>query len=208
MITLRSPSLRGVLVGAVLAACGGSAPRQATVVEAAPTLARAAPMLPQPSIEPLPEGVTADTRACEPTTEACNGRDDDCDGRIDEGCGYDSGPVQVTLAWDTGADLDLYVTEPTEFLISYLDTTSPGGGSLDRDARGACIPGGQSVENVRWTGDPPRGRYRIEIQYWGECGGAGPTPAQLSVSVGGRVIGTYDLVLQPGQRRTALVFSL
>lgn len=44
--------------------------------------------------------------------EQCNGLDDNCNGQIDEGCGYQSGAIQITLAWNTGADIDLYVTDP------------------------------------------------------------------------------------------------
>ncbi len=133
--------------------------------------------------------------------EQCNGLDDNCDGRIDEGCGYQSGAIQVTLAWQTGADIDLYVTDPSGFTISYQDRQSPTGGVLDHDARGACVPGSDTIENVYWnTPQPPSGQYMIELHYWGDCGVAGVTPAQVSISVGGRVVGVYNVTLSPGQR--------
>ncbi len=133
--------------------------------------------------------------------ETCNGLDDNCDGRIDEGCGWQSGAVQITLAWQTGADIDLYVTDPSGFVISYQDRQSPTGGVLDHDARGACVPGGDTVENVYWsTPQPPRGQYYVELHYWGDCGVAGITPAQVSIAVGGRVVGVYNVTLAPGDR--------
>ena len=160
-------------------------------------------------VDALSPGVTSENGACVPApSDPCNARDDDCDGRIDEGCGWDSGPVQITLAWDSGADLDLYVTEPSGFTISYLDRTSPSGGTLDHDARGACIPGGQAIENVHWTAAPPTGAYRVDVHYWGDCGVAGSTPAHVTVAVGGQVIGTYDLQLELGQRRATLAFTI
>ena len=192
-----------------LLACGGP-PQPAAAVQAHTTVQQAAPLALSATLEALPPGVTAEPTLCTPaSSDSCNGRDDDCDGRIDEGCGWETGPVQITLAWDGGADLDLYVTEPSGFTISYLDRTSPGGGTLDHDARGACIPGGETIENVYWAAErPPSGSYRVELHYWGDCGVAGPTSARVAVSVAGRVIGTYDVVLELGQRRTVVAFRL
>ena len=127
-------------IALVLVGCGG-APAPVVATQVAPV--QAAPIAVRAEVGALPAGVTTEAIACSGgSSDACNGRDDDCDGRIDEGCGWESGPVQITLAWDTGADLDLYVTEPSGFTISYLDRSSPSGGVLDHDARGACIPGG------------------------------------------------------------------
>jgi hypothetical protein len=134
-------------------------------------------------------------------SETCNGLDDNCDGRIDEGCGWQSGAVQITLAWQTGADIDLYVRDPAGYEISYQNRESPTGGVLDHDARGACVSGGDTIENVYWsTPQPPRGQYYIELHYWGDCGVAGITPAQVSISVGGQVVGVYNVTLAPGDR--------
>src|SRR5690349_1822457 len=44
--------------------------------------------------------------------EQCNGIDDNCNGAIDEGCGYQSGQIQVTAAWNSPSDIDLHVTDP------------------------------------------------------------------------------------------------
>ena len=161
-------------------------------------------------LEPLAAGVTARAPACtEGAFDTCNGLDDVCDARIDEGCGWESGSIQITLAWQTGADLDLYVVDPTGYTISYIDRAAPDGGRLDHDARGACIPGSDTVENVFWSApSPPRGRFAIDVHYWGECGSTGPTPAQVSVSVMGRIIGVYDFTIAPGQRQSVAVFTL
>jgi len=173
--------------------------------------AHAAPVAITAHVAELPAGVSSEAApACAPdASDICDARDNDCDGRIDEGCGWESGPVQITLAWDSGADLDLYVTEPSGFTISYLDRSSPSGGELDHDARGACIPGGAAIENVHWTGmSAPAGNYRIDVHYWGDCGVAGSTPARVTVAVGGHVLGTYDLVLELGQRRATVAFTI
>ena len=149
----------------------------------------------------LQAGVTSLGTQCTPAPESCNGLDDNCDGRIDEGCGWQSGAIQITAAWQTGADIDLYVTDPSGYEISYQNRESPTGGILDHDARGACVPGSDTVENVYWsTPQPPRGRYYIELHYWGDCGVAGATPVQVSIAVGGQIAGVYNVVLTPGQR--------
>jgi hypothetical protein len=194
-------------IGLVAAACGGG-PVATIATQVAPV--QAAPVAVTAQVSALPPGVSTEDLTCDAaSSDACDGRDDDCDGRIDEGCGWESGPIQITLAWDSGADLDLYVTEPSGFTISYLDRSSPSGGVLDHDARGACIPGGEAIENVHWTSDrPPSGEYRVDVHYWGDCGVAGSTPARLSVSVGGNVIGVYDLILELGQRRATVAFTI
>ncbi|MFO0683822.1 MAG: MopE-related protein [Sandaracinus sp.] len=175
---------------------------------------------PQPPPTPPPQeatiqiqlqaGVTTSSIQCIPgAAEACNGLDDNCDGRIDEGCGWQSGAVQITLSWDTGADIDLYVTDPSGFEINYAARESPTGGILDHDARGACVPGTGTIENVYWsTPTPPRGEYYVALHYWGDCGVAGMTPAHVSISVGGRIVGVYDVVLAPGQRLPIAVLPL
>ncbi len=159
---------------------------------------------------PPPLGVTLTPVQCTPgASEACNGLDDNCDGRIDEGCGWESGAIQVTIRWESGADIDLYVTDPFGEVISYQRRQSSSGGVLDHDARGACVPGSDMIENVYWVSpNPPRGTYQVELHYWGECGVARETPTQISVSVGGRVIGVYGVTLAPRQRMPVVSFTL
>ncbi len=143
--------------------------------------------------------------------EQCNGLDDNCNGQIDEGCGYQSGAIQITLAWNSPADLDLYVTDPQGQTVSYQNTQLASGAMLDHDARGRCRSDQQNntIENVFWnTPQPPQGQYRIEVHYWGECGGAGPTVATTSISVGGRIYGVYNVTLAPTQRLPIASFTI
>ena len=158
-------------------------------------------------------GVTVVEASCTPgAQEQCNGLDDNCNGANDEGCGYSSGQLQVTLAWNTGADIDLYVTDPNGETIYYGSNTSSSGGHLDHDARGNCGgSGAATVENVFWANNPPRGTYKVEIHYWAgsDCStNAGPTPTTLSISAGGRILGAYNYTLVPDQRIPIAAFPL
>lgn len=159
----------------------------------------------------LASGVTVIQQSCTPgAPEQCNGLDDNCNGAIDEGCGYSTGSVQITLAWNSGADIDLYVTDPYNETISYMQTSSSSGGQLDHDARGECVPSsGPTVENVYWNNSPPRGTYRIEIHNYSPCDVAmGATQTVLSISVGGTVLGSYAYGIYPNQRIPVTTFSL
>jgi hypothetical protein len=201
---------------AITLATGGCAVRARTRTETTPIRARievtppAAGATVQVQSAPPQAGVTVIESQCAPgAAEQCNGLDDNCDGRIDEGCGWESGQIQITLAWGTGADIDLYVTDPYGETISYQRRQSSSGGMLDHDARGACVAGGDTIENVFWsTPQPPPGTYQVELHYWGNCGAAGPTPTQVSISVGGRVIGVYNVTLYEQQRIPVAVFTL
>ncbi len=161
----------------------------------------------------LEAGVTVVESTCvQGAAETCNGLDDNCNGQIDEGCGYASGQIQITLAWAGGADIDMYVTDPAGETISYSHTQAASGGHLDQDARGACRPNqpNNTIENVFWNSpQPPSGSYQVALHYWGECNSnAGPTTTTLSIAVGGQIIGAYNYTLAPNQRVTVATFNI
>jgi hypothetical protein len=146
-----------------------------------------------------------------PVEESCNAIDDDCDGVIDDGCGYGTGFMQVTASWNTGADIDLYVTGPLGDTLSFQRPSTPAGARMDHSGRGDCSGGmpNPQVENVRWVGERPAGGiYEVEIQYWGQCsiGGGGPTDVTVSVAVGREIAGQYSHSLLPGERVRILRF--
>jgi hypothetical protein len=76
--------------------------------------------------------------------------------------GAGGGDVQVTLTWDTEADLDLWVTDPDGFKIYYGNAVSPSGGMLDFDDTNGYGP-----ENTFWLpGTAPNGSYFIQVDHY------------------------------------------
>jgi len=82
-----------------------------------------------------------------------------------------SGDVQVTLVWSDTNDLDLAVTDPTGFTISYINRSSPSGGMLDVDANPGCGSATTTpTENVFWpAGAAPAGAYSVRVSYFAGC---------------------------------------
>jgi hypothetical protein len=82
-----------------------------------------------------------------------------------------TGDVQVTLRWDTSADLDLHVLDPWGETIYHGNRESESGGDLDVDANRNC--GTQSynpVENIYWpTGGAPTGIYSVSVVDYRDC---------------------------------------
>lgn len=156
----------------------------------------------------LASGVVRIEANCTPgAPERLNGIDDNCNGQVDEGF-VQTGAVQITLGWTTGADIDLYVTDPFGEVLSYENTSVSSGGTLDRDARGACVDG-QTTENVYWpTGAAPRGTYQISANYFSDCQAAGPTEIVLSIMIGGQPLGVYQYTLNEGQRIDLATFTI
>lgn len=141
-------------------------------------------------VTPPAEATVVEARCDAAAPESCNGLDDNCNGRIDEGCGYNSGGLQVTVSWQTDADINLVVTDPQNNEVSE-GHNSPSGGALDQTANFNCVRSRPTLENAVWSAPrPPQGRYEVRLTAFDMCN-ADATPATVSISVGGRVVGTW-----------------
>ena len=127
-----------------------------------------------------------------------------------------TGALQVSLAWDSTPDIDLWITDPSGTEIYFGNKFSPTGGELDLDDRDGFGP-----ENIYWTQDAPDGIYKIEVDYYrrsgigGEPGGTGPTDYTVTINGLGanRVFigslnrhGDRDLVVEIEKRGNSLTF--
>jgi hypothetical protein len=80
-----------------------------------------------------------------------------------------TGVVQVSVSWNTDADVDLYVIEPLGFEIYYSQDTSPNGGSLDLDSNAACSGDNVRNENITYPNTAPAGTYTVKVNLWDDC---------------------------------------
>ena len=176
------------------------------------------PKLVKPEPEQSPkivshEATSIDSYCTKGEEERCNALDDNCDGTIDEGCGYRSGAIQITVGWDSGADIDLYVTDPAGETICFRkgERRTASGGYMDFDSRGDCRTQQEinRIENVYWEGSRPlEGEYRIELHYFSPCGHNSETTTTTSISVAGRILGVFQRTILPEERIELLTFTL
>jgi hypothetical protein len=85
-----------------------------------------------------------------------------------------AGDLVVTLTWDTEADLDLRVVDPSGVEIAHdhpQSTDAEGGiaGELDFDSNANCTIDGLRREDVVWKTAPP-GRYTVRVDTPSLCG--------------------------------------
>ena len=103
-----------------------------------------------------------------------------------------SGPIQVSIAWDSPADVDLHVVEPGAEEIYYGNTASAAGGVLDLDSNAACGSDGPRNENITYpSATPPGGTYTVRVDYWAACGAAA-TNYVVTVRVDGHAIQVFQ----------------
>lgn len=84
------------------------------------------------------------------------------------------GEINVRLEWQAKADLDLWVIDPCGNKIFYdADGHECQGswGQLDSDNR--CPVELGRPENIFWDRDPPRGTYKVYVDYFADCANAG-----------------------------------
>jgi hypothetical protein len=82
-----------------------------------------------------------------------------------------TGDVQISVTWNSDADVDLHVVEPNGTEIYYASPRSSTGGELDLDSNAGCSGDNTRAENIRWpSGRAPTGQYIVRVDYWSACG--------------------------------------
>jgi hypothetical protein len=102
-----------------------------------------------------------------------------------------TGDVQVSVSWNSAADVDLHVVDPSGEEIYYGNDMSASGGQLDLDSNAGCGTDQPRNENVTWAdGTAPSGTYIVRLDYWSNCSAAS-TNYVVTVYVKGRAPQTY-----------------
>lgn len=85
-----------------------------------------------------------------------------------------TGEIQTNVTWDTKADVDLHLVDPSGKEIYYASRKSPTGGELDLDSNAGCATDGPRAENIFWSDGlvVPHGEYILRVDYWSSCGAA------------------------------------
>jgi hypothetical protein len=103
-----------------------------------------------------------------------------------------TGDVQISLSWNSDADVDLHVVDPSGEEIYYGSRDSLSGGELDLDSNAGCGSDSVRNENITWpVGRAPAGTYRVLVDYWSSCGVAA-TDYTVTVNVKGQAPQTFN----------------
>ncbi|MFN8563948.1 MAG: PPC domain-containing protein [Anaerolineae bacterium] len=111
-----------------------------------------------------------------------------------------AGALTATLRWAGGADLNLFVRDPSGRTVSWSSPQVPSGGVLQIDSNTRCeTPSDQPVEHVYWS-SLVGGDYEVWAWYEDGCGINVSTEFTLDVRVNGtETLHTVDR-LRTGQR--------
>lgn len=121
---------------------------------------------------------------------------------LSPGSKISKGEVQVTLTWETGNDLDLWVTAPSGEKINFVNRNSVSGGIFEQDSNSDCEIAKNPIENIYWsTGNAPSGEYKVEVLYYDQCDESAETDFKVKIKIDnefsehqGRVTGVGDRV--------------
>lgn len=116
--------------------------------------------------------------------------------------GLPAGDIQITLVWDTNADLQLLVRDPSGKAVYDDQRDIPSGGRLFSQGNINCtVPLTTPNSYTYWPTSLGRGgNYEIEVWYQNECGDTRAVSATLYISVFGQIIGTLPVTPRLNER--------
>jgi len=97
-----------------------------------------------------------------------------------------TGDLQVSVSWNTRADVDLYLLEPNGELIFFANRSSEAGGVLDLDSNVGCGENEPQNENITYENvTPPGGEYLVSLDLFSTCGVVtSPTDYVVTLRIG------------------------
>jgi hypothetical protein len=117
--------------------------------------------------------------------------------------GLPEGDIEVTLIWNTGADLQLLVRDPGGLVVFDDRTQISSGGTLVSTGNINCTPSATTPPTyyIYWpTGRARGGTYEVDIQHQGDCNDPTGVTATLYIEVGGELIAQTDIQMEVGDR--------
>lgn len=112
------------------------------------------------------------------------------------------GDIEISLVWDTGADLQLLVRDSAGDSVYDDQPISPSGGRLALAGNVNCVRAeGQPVSYIYWPiGFLRGGSYEVEVWYQNACNDLNPVEFTLNVVVRGQLVFTDRVRPLPDQR--------
>ncbi len=114
-----------------------------------------------------------------------------------------AGAIEVSLLWDTNADLQLLVRDPQGESVYDDDPDIPSGGRIASSGNVNCnvATGGVPVSYIYWPeGRVPAGSYEVEVWYQNQCNDTRPLRFTLTIIVNDEVIHTDVVQPLPNER--------
>lgn len=103
--------------------------------------------------------------------------------------GLPAGSIEVQLTWNTAADLQLLVRDPSGEAIYDDNLTSVSGGFLSEDGNARCEGESNPLSYIYWPAPLlPRNTFEVEVWYQNDCDDITPVTFTLTINVQGEEI--------------------